>query len=100
MLHTVNKSPFEKDSLASCLRMIRPGSALIFIEDGVYAAVARTRPAKQLEGFVNQIDIFILRPDLEARGIAGHTLIEGIELVDYQGFVRLAAQHDKVLSWL
>ena len=29
MLHIVNKSPFEKNSLDSCLRMAQPGQALL-----------------------------------------------------------------------
>ncbi len=37
MLHTVNKSPFEKTSLDSCLRFAQEGSAILLLEDGVYA---------------------------------------------------------------
>ena len=43
MLHTVNKSPFEKDSLETCLRLAGQGSDILLIEDGVYAALAGTR---------------------------------------------------------
>ena len=38
MLHIVNKSPYERNALESCLRLAQPGSALLLIEDGVYAA--------------------------------------------------------------
>ena len=37
MLHTINKSPFEKDSLKTCLRYAEKGSSVLFIEDAVYA---------------------------------------------------------------
>jgi tRNA 2-thiouridine synthesizing protein B len=40
MLHTVNKSPFERNTLESCLRHAKNGSAVLLIEDGVYAAIA------------------------------------------------------------
>ena len=33
MLHTVNKSPFEKDSMTSCLRLSADGSSILLIED-------------------------------------------------------------------
>ena len=33
MLHTVNKSPFEKTTLDSCLRFAQEGSAILLIED-------------------------------------------------------------------
>jgi len=42
MLHTVNKSPFEKNSLETCLRLIDDNSAILLIEDGVYGALKNT----------------------------------------------------------
>ena len=38
MLHIVNKSPSQSRTLERCLRLAQPGSALLLIEDGVYAA--------------------------------------------------------------
>ena len=38
MLHIINKSPFDANSLDTCLRMAQPGHALLLIEDGIYAA--------------------------------------------------------------
>ena len=35
MLHTVNKSPFEKNSLETCLRLSEDNSSILLIEDGV-----------------------------------------------------------------
>ena len=40
ILHTVNKTPFERNSLESCLKFASPGAAVLLIEDGVYAALA------------------------------------------------------------
>ena len=34
MLHTVNKSPFEKNSLETCLRLAEDNSSILLIEDG------------------------------------------------------------------
>ena len=42
MLHTVNKSPFERNTLEACLKRAVPGAAILLIEDAVYAAVAGT----------------------------------------------------------
>ena len=41
MLHLVNKSPFDRNALDSCLRLANPGSSVLLIEDGVYAAFRR-----------------------------------------------------------
>ena len=37
MLHTVNKSPFESNSLEICLKHAKDGHDILLIEDGVYA---------------------------------------------------------------
>ena len=42
MLHTVNKSPFEKNSLETCLRLIEDISTLLLIEDAVYVVLKNT----------------------------------------------------------
>ena len=37
-LHTVNKSPFERNSLRTCLGHLTVGDAVLMIEDGVIGA--------------------------------------------------------------
>lgn len=100
ILHMVNKSPFEKSSLLSCLKFVRSGSAILLIEDGIYAALRDTEAACHLQAAVSELPVYVLGPDLKARGFAAAPLIEGIEVVDYGGFVDLAARYDKVQSWL
>jgi tRNA 2-thiouridine synthesizing protein B len=100
MLHTVNKSPFESGTLESCLRLAQPGSAVLLIEDGVYAALAGTRAAEQVRAAMGRLKFYALGPDLKARGMEPERLIEGIGIVDYGGFVDLAAEHRAVQAWL
>ena len=99
MLHIVNKSPFEKTSLDSCLRLARPGSALLLIEDAVYAAARGNAAEPKIRQAVQTLKVYALAPDLEARGMKD-AAIDGIELVDYGGFVDLVAGHKAVQSWL
>ena len=99
MLHTVNKSPFEKNSLDTCLRLARPGSAILLLEDGVYAAMRGTEVAEQVEQAAGSCTLFALGPDLEGRGLDAAALIPGIGIVDYAGFVELAVSHDRIQSW-
>lgn len=100
MLHTVNKSPFEKTTLDSCLRFAQEGSSILLIEDGVYAAMKGAKTEDQMVAAGNRHKIYVLGPDLMARGLAEENVIDGIETVDYGGFVDLAASHDNVQSWL
>ena len=99
MLHIVNKSPFERNALDSCLRFGREGSAVLLIEDGVYAATRGNIAEPKIKAALGQMKIYALRPDLEARGMQD-TVVDGIELVDYGGFVDLVTGHNTVQSWL
>jgi tRNA 2-thiouridine synthesizing protein B len=98
-LHTVNKSPFASSALASCLDHMTDGSALLLIEDGVYAGLARGTAAVRLAEACRRHQVYVLAPDLAARGLAEHPLVEGLRLVDYAGFVDLAAAHSAVVPW-
>ncbi len=99
-LHSVNKSPFERNSLATCIRLSKAGSAVILIEDGVYGALKGTGIEQDVKTCLQDRKVFALQPDLSARGLDESKLIEGITPVDYGEFVELAATHDKVQSWL
>lgn len=99
MLHTVNKSPFEKDSLESCLKFAKSGSTLLLIEDGVYAALQNTAVSEAVQKAMENITVCALGPDIKTRGIADKVM-DGIKIVDYSGFVDLTAENDKVQAWL
>ena len=100
MLHTVNRSPFEKSSLESALRLAKPGSALLLLEDAVYAAVTGTVLEEKMREAARRLRVHVLGPDLQARGLEEGALIEGIGVVDYRGFVDLAVENDKVHAWV
>ena len=99
MLHTVNKSPFEHKALESCLKFARQGSAVLLIEDGIYAAARDTAVSQQMQEALKSVSLYALKPDVEARGMQ-HRVMDGIRLVDYEGFVDLVAEHSAVQSWL
>lgn len=99
MLHIVNKSPYEKSALDSCLRVAQPGSAVILIEDGVYAAARGGSAAGKLQSAAASLKLYVLAADVEARGLK-ERVIDGVTLVDYAGFVELVASHPTNQSWL
>jgi len=100
MLYTVNKSPFERPTLETCLRLAKPGSAVLLIEDGVYAALAGTAKSALVEANQGDVTFYVLDSDIDARGLAEKPLIDGVESVDYGGFVDLVEKHDSVHAWL
>ena len=98
ILHTVNKSPFQQNDLASCLSHASDGDAVLMIEDGVYGAIKGTEAATQIAAA--GATVFVLGVDLAARGISEDKITDGVSVVGYDGFVKLAAEHNAVNSWL
>ena len=99
LLHTVNKSPYQCTSLQSCLQHVRAGDTLLLIEDGVYAVLKGGAAAEALSA-ASGIKVAALSADLKARGIGADKMIDGVEVVDYGGFVDLVEQTDKTQAWL
>jgi tRNA 2-thiouridine synthesizing protein B len=100
ILHTVNKTPFERNALDSCLKLAKAGSSVLLFEDGVYAALKGTAAEAKLAAALDTVKVYVLSEDLKARGFSEERVIPGIKLTDYAGFVDLAAENDKVQAWL
>ncbi|GAB4480186.1 MAG: sulfurtransferase complex subunit TusB [Burkholderiaceae bacterium] len=98
MLHIVNKSPADRPTLDTVLRLARSG-ALLLIEDAVYAATRGNAAEAKVRDAMARLDVFALGPDLQARGVADR-VIDGVRIVDYEGFVDLVAEHPNCQSWL
>jgi len=99
-LHTVNKSPFERSTLDSCLGHAQPGDSILLIEDAVVAAMAGTAMAGKLTDAARTVSLHVLGPDLKARGLDPAGVLTGFTVVDYGGFVELAARTKATNAWL
>lgn len=99
-LHTVNKSPFERNSFSSCLAHAVDGDAILMIEDAVVGARKGTNFTPALAAKLASCAIYVLSPDLSARGMKPEDVLEGVKLVDYAGFVDLTTEKSRVCAWL
>ena len=97
MLFTINKSPLMFGNLKSVLRIAPVDDPILLYEDGVYATAKGATVESLVKRALEQHPVYALKADLEARGIA--SLIDGIQVVDYEGFVELVEQHH-VVPWL
>ena len=97
MLYTVNKAPLSANNLASVLRVAQAGSPILLYEDGVYAALPGARSASTVQTALASHPIYALDADLQARGIGA--VLEGIQVIGFDGFVELVEQHN-VAPWL
>jgi tRNA 2-thiouridine synthesizing protein B len=68
-LHLVFRSPAESRALEQCLMRAGEGDAVLLLEDGVYAAAEGSALGGVLRAAVGQVAVYVLAPDLEARGL-------------------------------
>lgn len=99
MLHIVNRSPFERVALDSCLKHARAGDSILLIEDAVVGAVKESSFSAKVTSAMTDKSVYVLGADLVARGLADKVM-DGITVVDYAGFVDLTVSNDKTQSWL
>ena len=97
MLYMVNKSPLMHNSLETCLRIAPSEEPILLCEDGVYAVAPGTKAEVLVREALQAHPVYALKADLEARGL--QRCIEGVEVIDYDGFVALVEEHD-VVPWL
>ena len=100
MLHIVNKSPFEKNSFQSCLNHAKAGDSILMIEDAAVGAIKGSSFTSQLTSALGEKKVYVLGGDLAARGIDQSRMVDGIEVVDYAGFVDLTINNETTQSWL
>lgn len=99
-LHTVNKSPYERNSLAGCTRLAVEGDEVLLMEDGIYGALKAGECAGLVSDAMGKLSFYVLGPDLKARGIGEDKLIDGIKVVGYDDFVDLVEKHGRTQAWL
>ena len=97
ILHTINKSPLSYTNLQTSMRFLKAGDPIILTEDGVYGASEGTAIAGTIKEVLKKNPVYALEADLQARGIT--KLIDGVKIVNYEGYVELTEQHNPV-SWL
>lgn len=97
-LHLVSRGPAESRALEDCLARAGRGDAVLLLGDGVYGACAEAGEAIALRS-AGRVALYVLAPDMAARGLEPERLPEGILPLDYAGFVALTIDHSPVQSW-
>ena len=97
MLYIMVKSPLNTRDLEQCSNLKKSSaSKVLLIEDAVVAAKKGIETTHILEKFQkNNIEVYALKEDLEARGIKD--IIESVKITDYNGFVDLVVEN-KIVS--
>ena len=94
ILHIINQSPLDSDSLKRCLSLFGETSqtvadSILLIEEGVYGLLKKDLPT--------HIKLYALKADVEARGLTCQHAF--VTFIDANEFVDLTISHDKSLTW-
>ncbi len=98
-LHTINKSPYVHNTLASCLKVCIESDGIVLLEDGVFGIIPSAPGAEELQTLMKRgVKVFALINDIKARGLE-EKLAPDIQPIDYNSFVQLTLDHRCVQSW-
>ena len=92
ILHTLNKHQ-DQALIQRCLKLAGPEDQLLLIEEAVYLVLQANE-----ERLSTVMPVYALEEDVAARGLQDK-LCPNVKLVDYNGFVTLAATADKIQAW-
>jgi tRNA 2-thiouridine synthesizing protein B len=72
---------------------------ILLIEDGVFGATIGAPCADELQSLITHgVKVFALSSDVKARALCDR-IQPNIQLIDYDGFVKLSIEHRCVQSW-
>jgi tRNA 2-thiouridine synthesizing protein B len=95
MLHLISASPIT----GAVLERIDPGSSVVFLENAVLWILGNGQLSDRVSGMLAEHRLYALSADLLMRGIDADRIVQGIEVIDYQGLVELAVAHPLIQSW-
>lgn len=92
-LHLITRSSFQSTLPQNVFLRADKGDAFLFMNDGVYCCLSHSNIAAHLMNH----KCFALQADVTARAIK--QLAEGISVIDYDAFVSLTLEYDRVATW-
>ena len=95
LLYQIKRSPFISRDMEHILLFAHEGSHVILYQDAVLAAAQTSENRHWLDRLVGAgVTVHALAEDLRARGVT--RILEGIDVVDYGGWVDLAERYQPV----
>ena len=95
MLHLVFQSPIE----AAVLERIEAGDVVVFLENAVFRVLRNGLLNESVTQLAGTNRLCVLSEDVTVRGIVADELVEGIDIIDYAGFVELTVGNRVIQSW-
>ncbi len=96
MLHLIFQSSIDD----SILQRIESGDNIVFHENAVFRLFKDGQLTTKFQTMLaNAIYFYVIRDDLECRGIAIEELIPGVNVISYDGLVELTEKNKVILTW-
>ena len=97
-LHTLSSSWYDSNWLFEQLAFASEGDTVLLLQDAVLASHSPITLASFLAKCqARGVSVAVQKEDLRLRGLANK--YTQIKEVDYAGFVKLCAEHDKQVAW-
>ncbi|NOQ36924.1 MAG: sulfurtransferase complex subunit TusB [Methylococcaceae bacterium] len=95
MLHLIYQSPLE----LATLERVAHGDSVLFMENASLRLLKTSLYANELEKMSATQSLFVLREELETRGIEENELVTTIQVINYEGFVTLTTEDTLIKTW-
>ncbi|MCK5829919.1 MAG: sulfurtransferase complex subunit TusB [Methylococcales bacterium] len=96
MLHLIFQSTFD----GSLLHRMDSGDDLVFLESSVFRLIKGSGLTDELQKMIKlNINLYVLKCDLEIRGIDASELVLGFDIIDYSGLVQLTEKNKVIRTW-
>ena len=95
MLHLIFQSPIQ----TAVLERIASGDDVVFLESSVLRLLEKGSMKSILAPLLKHTKLYVLKDDIEVRGIQVSELITGIVIIDYKELVNLTVRNPHIQSW-
>ena len=100
ILHTLQHSFDDQSWLSRATNSLQSGDGLLLLEDAVSIS-CHLPTLEKLNNLGVDISFYAMDVDLQARGLTPANIPSSVkfEIINYQDFVELSLQFDKVVNW-
>ncbi len=95
MLHLIFQSPIQ----TAVLERIAPDDDVVFLESSVLRLLEKGNMKSILAPLLKHNKLYVLKEDVDARGIQASELIVGIAMIDYKYLVELTVKNPLIQTW-
>ena len=95
MLHLIYQSPLE----VATLQRISTDDSVLFLENSLFQLLKKSYSERLLQENLTSQALFVLEDEIQLRGIQKNELIPLIQVISYDGFVRLTLENSLIQTW-